>query len=228
MSGFGLLSDGTGFALPTVHPYPLSQLSTPADFLDVSAFVMCADTGMPPAAGTSRTFTAQNAGDATMLADLAVIEQRAADNISEVVAQGVIGGKRRSCYQQPGTFLYAPDSLGEPWVTRAALLAALGPNDAITFLGMPYGRGPRVGGDRNYSGVLDRDEPRPTLVVSRSGSQARLRWPSLHQDWVLQSAPAPNGPWETVTHERMTIGSDLAVDDPILTPARYYRLCRTW
>ena len=227
-SGFGLLHDGAGFSLPKAHPYALDQLSTPQDFADVAAFVMCFETGWPPLVGASRTFTAQNANDAAMLADLAVLENQAALDIGEVVALGVIGGRTRTFYQQPGTYLYAPDTLGEPPMTRAALLALLGPDDAITFLGMPYGRGPRVGGDRNYNGILDRDEPGPTLSLSLPGGLARLQWPAIHNDWLLESTPTLGGPWETITLERATIGDTWALDDPILTPVRFYRLRRTW
>jgi DNA-binding beta-propeller fold protein YncE len=228
LGGFGLLHDGTGFSLPKAHPYALDQLTTPQDFADVAAFLMCFDTDTPAGAGASRTFTAQNVGDAAMLADLAMIESQAAANISDVAARGVIGGRSRAFYQQPGTFLYAPDTLDEPPMTRAQILAALGPDDAITFLGLQYGRGSRFGGDRNYDGILDRDEPAPALSLALQFQQAELRWPVIHNDWVLESTPALGAPWETVTRERTNLAGQWSFDDPIITVARYYRLRRTW
>jgi len=70
ISGFGLLHDGTGFGLPTVHPYVLDQFETPADFADVSAFVLCFGTGTAPTVGASRTVTSSNRANAACAVEL--------------------------------------------------------------------------------------------------------------------------------------------------------------
>ena len=57
------------------------------------------------------------------------------------------------------------------------------------FLGVPYGRGSRLGGDRDSDAVLDGDEPVPALTVSRVGPDEHLQWPAQPAGWVLESAP---------------------------------------
>ena len=230
LSGFGLLHDGTGFVLPTVHPYVLDQLSTPADFADVAAFILCFDTGQPPALGVSCTLTAQNATEAARLAVVEMLEYQSGYNICQVVVQGMIGGQPRSFYHKVGTLLYyEPDTTGETLLTRGTLLAMLGPNDALTYLGVPYRRGFRLGKDRDLNGILNRDEAKPSLAVSRLGTNARLQWPAQPAGWVLESATTLGGEWETVTQPRVSAGVSWQLDDPIASvPARFYRLRRTW
>ena len=63
VTGFGLSHDGTGSRhfMPTVHPYQLDEL-VGIGFAEVSAFLMCFDTGTAPIIGYSRTITALNRG----------------------------------------------------------------------------------------------------------------------------------------------------------------------
>ena len=229
LSGFGLLHDGVGTVLPTVHPYVLDTLETPADFADVRAFVLCFDSEVPPAVGMTRTVNAVSAFDSGVLADIALLEQQSALFFSELAVQGIVGGRRRAFFYQYHTGLYRSDTSSEPPLTRAALLALIEGNATLTFIGVPYGRGSRLGGDRNTDAVLDGDEPMPKLDVARLNDHVRLQWPVAPPGWVLESAPAPEGPWAVVTRADSVSGPNLVLDDPIdSATSRFYRLRRSW
>lgn len=229
LSGFGLLHDGTGSVLPTVHPYSLDELATPADFADLAAFILCFDTGIPADAGVSRTITTANLTNAALLADVAILESRSSSNISELVVTGRLGGRQRSFYHNGGTGSYDADEAGQPALSRSGLLAMLGPDDAITFIGMPYGRGYRVGLDRDFDGIVNGREPVPSLKMVPLPGEMRLEWPAATSGWVLESTANFATGWGTVTRPRTAVGPLLRVDEPVAgRPAGFYRLRRTW
>jgi DNA-binding beta-propeller fold protein YncE len=229
LTGFGLGHDGTGFSLPTVHPYVLDELGSqsPSDFADVTAFVLCFPTETKPAVGDGLTVTLQNA--AASAADLTALETQARQLACDFAVRGRIGGAARSFFYNRTTQLYEPDTAASPALTRADLLALLGEGCTLTFLATPPGEGRRFGGDRDGNGVRDADEPPPGLTIAPVAAGARLVWPVAPAGWLLESAPAPAGPWQAVTaplsssagwHQR-----DEAVAD---APARFFRLRRTW
>lgn len=130
VSGYGMNRNGTGSRLPTVHFYELETLS-PQDRKDVAAFVLAFGTGTPAAVGQSRTFTSTNRGSAPLLAELATLEAQAALGSIDLVVEGLAGSERIARSYDPGTGLYAAGA--GPGLSRAALLAALGSGEAITF-----------------------------------------------------------------------------------------------
>ncbi len=222
LSGFGLNHDGAG----GVHARP--GLS-PTDAFDLDVFIQCIESGVPPAVGLEATFNAQTATDIDLLEKVAVLEEHSASFEIELVVQGVVGGRRRAYFYDYGTDRYRPDVSTQPELSRADLLALLSGTDTVTFLGVPYGRGSRLGGDHDSDAVLDGDEPKPGLTASRVGSNVHLQWPAQPAGWVLESAPSVNGPWQTVTHPRSAIGNSLELDDPVGGAAvRFYRMRRTW
>ena len=222
LSGFGLNHDGAG----GVHAR--TGLSA-ANSYDVDVFIQCIESGVPPAMGLGVTFNAQTATDSGLLAKVAGLEERSAEFALELAVQGVVGGRHRAYFYNYFTDSYRPDVSSEPPLSRAALLALLSRSDALTFLGVPTGRGSRMGGDRNSDAVLDGDEPRPVLTASRIGPSVHLEWPAQPAGWVLESAPDLNGQWQTVTHPRSTVGAALHLDDPVAgATRRFYRMRRTW
>ena len=228
LSGFGLTHDGSGLALPRTHPFALDHFAA-SDLADVAAFLLCNDNGMAAAVGVTRTCNAQNTTDGALLAEIAVLEAQSADFAIEIAVQGVVGGRRRAFFYNYFTDLYRPDTAGEPGLTRAALLALLGGEDALTFLSVPSGRGSRLGGDRNADAVLDNDGPAPALTASLLDQGVHLHWPSQPSGWVLESAPALGAPWSAVTLPLSSVGATLQLEDPILgATMRFYRLRRTW
>lgn len=222
LSGFGLNHDGAG----GVHArLGLSQ----SDSFDVDVFIQCIESGVPQAVGLGVTFNAQTAADSELLDKVAELEEHSAEFEIELVIQGVVGGRRRSYFYNYSTDLYRPDLSGESELSRADLLALLSGTDAITFLGVPYGRGSRLGGDRDADAVLDGDESMPVLTASRVGPNVHLQWPAQPAGWVLESAPDPNGQWQAVTHPKSAVGVSLYLDDPLGAVARrFYRMRRAW
>jgi DNA-binding beta-propeller fold protein YncE len=227
LTGFGLNHDGTGFSLPTVHPYVLDELgaASPNDFADVKAFVLCFPTETKPSVGDGVTVTAATAAAAAV--DLAQMESQAGLQACQLVVRGVLGGKVRSFLYNRTTQLYEPDTASEAAVTRAQLLAMLGPGDGLTFLGAPPGEGARLATDRDRNGVRDRDEPLPSLAITRVAASARLEWPAASAGWALESAATLHGPWLPVTGPRSQTAGWFQRDEP-LVGARFYRLRRTW
>lgn len=228
-SGFGMLHDGSGFLLPTVHPYALDALETAADFADLRAFILCFDTGMPAETGASRTVTQASSADPAILNDIAKLQARAAFNFSEFNVYGNLGGRRRSFDFDSWTGRYMTDDASDPSLSINELLALLGPDDAITFVNLPYGWGYRRGMDRDFNFTLNGNEPFPSLSIGHVGAGMRLQWPAQATGWKLESAASPAATWETVTRTRSTVGSSVRLDDPIDgRPSRFYRLHRTW
>lgn len=160
LSGFGLLHDGSagGLSLPIVHPYVLDNLSTQQEFNDVTAFVLCFDTGTAPIVGYSTTVTTANSGDTQVTTDLALLEARATAGDCDLVVRGRMGSATRSFFFNTTTQTYRADRSAEGSLTRSALLAGLGMGDAITFLGVLPGDGQRLGGDVDLDTVLDGDD----------------------------------------------------------------------
>ena len=161
-TGFGMLHDGTGFVLPTVHAYVLDQLSTQQEFNDLAAFMQCFDTGTAPTVGYSRTARESNKTDSAVLADIALLEARAVAGDCDLIVRGTMGGEPRSWQFVTTTQTYRADRSSGGSLTRSALLNALSADDAITFVGVLPGSGARMGGDRDEDGFLDADDPNPT------------------------------------------------------------------
>jgi YVTN family beta-propeller protein len=230
ISGFGLLHDGTGFGLPTVHPYVLDQFESPADFADVTAFVLCFSTGTPPTLGASRTVTPANTGEPAVVSEINLLESQAIASKIDLVVRGTSGGSARVYRFDKTTQTYVPDTAGHAPITRSALLASLAGSDAFTFLGAPTGYGARFSTDRNSNGVPDADEPRPPLQIGRPAEGTlRLLWPNPLQDWSLQFASTLSGPWQPVLRSAVKSGASQWLDEtPGPQPMGFYRLRRTW
>jgi hypothetical protein len=229
ITGFGLGRDGTGAAnfLPTVHAYDLDNLETLTEFANVKAYLLCFDTGTPPSAAYARTVTTANMAQSAVLADLSAMES-ASLSWSDLVVQGMVGGRPRSYRYSRTSSRYITDKAGETALSRSQLLALLGTNDAITFTGMPFGQGNRRGGDRNRNGVLDSDEPKPAMSLFRpGGSRVGLAWPEA--GWALERSPAPVGPWSLVLQPFERSGGTVRLDyDPAGAAMGFFRLRRIW
>lgn len=231
--GFGLLHDGSGYALPTVHPYVMDTLSTQQEFADVTAFVLCFDTGTAPAVGRSITVTAATAFAPETAAELDLLESqaRAANTACDVVARGVAGGRSAHFVYTRDAPFYQPDIPGAAPLSRAELLASLSGDDALTFLGVYPGEGPRLGGDRNLNGVPDGGEPAPDLRVLPVPAGPRLSWPATAAGWFLESSGALNDPssWQPAGEAARRVGEFFEVEpSPAAAPRRFFRLRRAW
>ncbi|MBX7207011.1 MAG: hypothetical protein K1X78_01760 [Verrucomicrobiaceae bacterium] len=227
VSGFGTLKDGTGNELAIQHFYDLQNFVTLQEFYDVAAYVQCFDTGVAPAVGYNVTVNAANRANSAITADLATMESQAVANCN-LVARGVVGGKLRSYLYASGTATYASDDATEASVSRTTLLNSLTGADTLTFLGVLAGDGARFSNDRNANGTRNAQEAMPSLGVANVNGVVRLAWPAADSGWVLESS-TNLATWQAVTLPRTQNGASIQVDDPpAATPARFYRLRRTW
>lgn len=119
--------NGTGSRLPEAHFYDISALNLQGR-IDVAAFILAFDTGTAAAVGRSRTLTESSREDATLLAELALLEAEAQAGRIDLVAEGVVGGARVRLVFDPPSGLY-----GGPPQSRSAWLTSLAAGEALTF-----------------------------------------------------------------------------------------------
>lgn len=161
LSGFGLLHDGTGFELPIGHAYVLDQLNTLQELRDVSAFMMCFDTGTAPMVGHTVLLNEGNRSQGPVLTRLALMESRAVAGDCDLVVRGTWQGQPRRWLFNKTTQTYRADRVDDGLIARAVLLSGLAGTEAISFMGVLPGQGERLGGDVDGDGVLDGDDPNP-------------------------------------------------------------------
>ncbi len=113
VSGYGLLSDGTGKGLPISHPYVLSELSTPADFADVTAFIKAFDTGTAPVATANLAVTSTSASLPATGATLDILEN-ARVNDADLVAYLASPSGNRAFFFDKTTKTYISGQRGPP------------------------------------------------------------------------------------------------------------------
>lgn len=232
LSGFGLGSDGSGFAMPIVHPYSLDSLDKPpltskklTDLANLTAFLLSFDTDTAPAATYDMTFTAANKNAATSLSSLGILETQSAESQSGLVAWGRIAGVLRRYRWNAATSRYLTDNNSSP-LTRSALLAMIGNGDALTFSGVLAEEAAWRSTDRNSNGILDEFETRPVVSIQRAGSTWQLRWPI--GDWYPESSSTLSN-WQPAAGNARTQESFWTLDLPVTTqPRHFYRLIRTW
>ncbi|MFZ4763869.1 MAG: beta-propeller fold lactonase family protein [Roseimicrobium sp.] len=231
ISGYGLLKDGTGNELAIGHFYDLEDLSTLQEYYDINAYVQCFDTGIAPAVGYNVTVDVTNRNDATIAANLAIMEAQAAlaTPCCNLVVRGVIAGRPRYFSYATPAANYVSDNTSEAPQSRSALLNALTGADALTFMGVLAGSGNTFSIDRDTDTVANTQEPLPALTTAATGVTVRLSWPSTAPDWVLESSTTLQGPWQTVTAPRTSDVGSTRVEETLGTQdKRFYRLRRTW
>jgi YVTN family beta-propeller protein len=231
VTGFGLGHDGSGGRqfLPTVHFYELDELSG-QDFADVTAFLLCFDTGTAPAVGFNRTVTSLTATNSHLMAEIAAAQAQALlANACNLVVRGRVRGEWRQFYFDRAWQLYQADRAEDPLRSRDELLAMLGPDDALTFLGVLPGEGLRLGIDRDGNGVLDGDESKPSLSLTALPASLQLSWPESARDWLPERAAAIDGPWRPDLLPRSRGGGLQHLHHPRSEePMEFFRLRRVW
>lgn len=228
LAGFGLGSDGTGHEMPRSHFYQLDTIDTEADLANLTAFILCFDTGTAPAVGRSVTVDVLNRTSSVVAAELALLEGQAATNC-DLVVQGRLGGDGRRFRFNAGSLKYEADRSSLPALTRSRLLDLLGPGDSMTFLGVPIGAGGRMGGDRNGDGIRDADEAAPLPAFQFLSGSASFTWPAGAGDWTPEHTFILGGDWLPLTDPPSTSGPFLHVDKPRdATGREFFRLRRTW
>lgn len=240
IGGFGLVHDGSD---PSLFAFlSRSVFGTLANDTgqkrNISAFVECFDTGLAPAVGYARTLTTNTVNNAAVSNDWSLLEAQASlvnnihlgtSGISQtninLVAKGTIDGAQRGFLYQPATGNYRPDTTNLAAMTRAQLRGKVLAGDTLTVMGVPVGSGLRMGIDRNENGVLDGDEPRPSLRIAKTGPHAVVSWPTNHTGYFLERAtglPATN--WNPDTNVRGIVGPDFNVTNSPPLSNLFFRL----
>ena len=95
---------------------------------------------------------------------------------------------------------YKLDSTNSATLTRTQLVAKISSGDKVTIIGVSPGAGQRMGIDRNLNGVLDADEPRPTLQIAHAAGQAVIKWPFSGVGVLEESASLNPATWTNNTN----------------------------
>lgn len=228
VTGFGLLHDGTGYRLPRAHFYVLDLLETVQELNDVTAFVLCFDTGTAPTVGFSRTLTSSNANAPENASFIDTLESQAAARVSDLVVRGRLNGRWSQWLFEPTARLYRDRLPPAHGLTRTQLSAALGQGDALTFLGIQPGEGSRFGLDRNENSLPDVEEWIPEIQTWADGPALHLAWPEAARDWFLESGPSLSADWHPVPAAPIATEGRWRLKLPSDGLSGFFRLRRTW
>jgi hypothetical protein len=228
IGGFGIVHDGVDPNLFVFLSRPVfgSFASDTIRKNNLSAFVQCFDTGMAPAVGYARTLVMTNINTTAVSNDWSLLEAQAVGGTNvNLVVKGTLDGQRRGLLYQPGPNNYQPDSIHDVSLTRAELVAKVLAGDTLTLMGVPPGSGQRMAIDRDRDGVLDADEPLPSLQIAHAGGQTVLNWPLGAVGFSLEEAPElASDNWNSST-SAVTIanGFNYVTNSPG-TGAKFFRL----
>lgn len=221
-AGFGLGSDGTGFALPKVHPYVLDDLST-GDLIHLTAFILSFDTGSAPVSSASFAVNPQNAS--SMASTLDVLENAPSAD-GDLVVHARIGGVGTAYFYNKTTKLY--QSAANTLLTRSQLLVQLGNNDVLLFSGRASGMGLQSSIDRNTNAIPDLQEPTPSLQLLTAPAQTlQLSWPQSASSWLLEESSNLRD-WLPSTKPATANGAQWQVTFPPVQAREFFRLRRSW
>lgn len=132
---------------------------------NLSAFMLCFDTGIAPAVGYTRTVTALNLNIAAVNNDWTLLQNQAVAKNIDLIIKGTIDGQVTGLLYRPATNDYTTDRTGSGPFTQAQLKTKIQAGDTLSVMGVPVGTGTRMGIDRDLNGLLDGDPP-PVLHVS--------------------------------------------------------------
>lgn len=229
LSGFGLGSDGTGYAMPITHFYQLDRLNTTQELKDVSAFLLAFDSGTAPAVGRTTMIDFSNKSTSVVLDEFALLEVRAAAGDCDVVVRGRVGGRTRSFCYIPSSGRYSSDRGAETPVIRSELLGMIESSDHVQVMGVLPGNGARLGGDRNRDGILDGDVSLPEMKIWSSPGIVSLQWPGPSSGWYPEtSTDLSAGSWSPMTAPSEFLTDGEKADWPVSeAPRRFFRLRST-
>jgi hypothetical protein len=157
--------------------------------------------------------------------DWTLLEGQAAAANIDLVVKGLLPNGARGLVYQPGPNRYAPDRSGVTPLTRAELQAMAAGGAVLSLMGVPVGSGQRMGVDRDEDGLLDGDEPVPSLHIAQSSGQAVVSWPTNGSGYVLElSERLPAAEWRVAPGVRGVVDDQFAVTNQPAGDRRYFRL----
>jgi YVTN family beta-propeller protein len=227
IGGFGITHDGTDPTLQVFLSRPVFVLIRDDTKIknDLSAFVQCFDTGTAPAVGYTRTLVTTNVSTSMISNDWSLLESQAALTNIDLIVKGTLDGQRHGFLYQPLTGKYFPDTTNLSTFTRSQLTTKIGSGDTLNIMGVPPGSGTRMGIDRDENGILDGDEPLPSLNIVRAGANNVLKWPYSAAGYNLEAAATlPSAAWTNVMDPvEIVAGQNYATNSPP-SAATFYRL----
>jgi hypothetical protein len=165
LDGFGLTHDGTDAGLFAFISRPVFTNFTNDTVrkTNISAFLLCLDTGTAPAVGFTRTVTAANVADPAVTNDWTLLQSQATASNIDLIAKGTVDGEQRGLVYDPVSNSYLSDKTGVGPFSQAELQAKIAAGDILSITGVPPGSGVRMGIDRDLDGRLDGD---PLVVAA--------------------------------------------------------------
>jgi hypothetical protein len=92
-------------------------------------------------------------------------------------------------------------------------------------MGVPLGTGTRIGIDRNENGILDGDEPLPTLNIASASGKVIVKWSTNSAGFLLERATiVPGASWNPDTNLHVIVGSEFNVTNSISISNLFFRL----
>jgi len=150
INGFGYTHDGTTsglFAFLSGLDFPGIR-NDPQAKANVEAYLLCFDTGTPPAVGYSRTLSSGTVTTTAAQSDWNTLQSQAAAGRIDLVANGTIQGSVHGLLYQPASNDYATDTTGLGPFTKAQLTSFIQAGDILTLMGVPPGSGSRFAFER--------------------------------------------------------------------------------
>jgi hypothetical protein len=228
VGGFGFLHDGEFQDIFTFLSQPVFAAFSTNTIVktNLQAFLLCFDTGTAPAVGYTRTLLVANVNTPGVSNDWNLLESQAAlgTNI-DLIVKGTINGQRHGFLYQAASNNYEPDTSNLPAFTRTQLVSQVVAGDTLTVMGVPPGSGQRMGIDRNLNGVLDADEPKPSLQIATANAGVVLNWPLSAAGYNLETATGLTGAiWSNTPDAIEIFGTTNISTNAIDSDARFYRL----
>lgn len=152
--GFGFIHDGTVDSLINFLRLPVFNFKNEQERFDVEAMLFAFDTGTAPAVGAQVTVDAKNKTSTPVVEKIRVLMSQVDAKNADLVVKGLIGGVQRGAvYVGNGNFM--TDRTGEALISLQTLIANVTVGSEITFTGVPFGAGRRIGIDRDSDGIPD-------------------------------------------------------------------------